>query len=389
MGRHTCKENRRKENIVMEDIRKSILYIRADGIYYDSRATKEIKTLLGAGYHIIVLGWDRDGKADAKCRSDFKNYGNQIEFILYKGMIHGSASHGIKHLWGWLRFVRAGIKKLKRNVYAVHACDLDSILLSYKLIKHYRLPLVYDVYDYYVDSHYYLPKLLNFFLERIEISIINRADITIICTEERMEQLAKSRPKDVVVIHNSPDVDFLENDIVYDYFYCGTLSDHRLLKETFEGYSENTDIRVAIGGYGAYEIEAKENAMQYDNFVFLGSMSYSDCLINESKSLCLSAIYKPTIRNHRLCAPNKFYEALALGKPVVVCKGTGIDKMVADNNIGIVIDYDATELYGAIRRLANDPKGCKEMGLRARKLYEDKYSWSIMSSRLLNIYKSF
>lgn len=366
---------------------KTILYIRADGIYYDSRATKEITTLLGAGYSLIVLGWNRDGKSIEKCRNDFSSYSGQLRFVFYDKSIEGSAGSNLKMLYGWLKFVNKQIEELREEINVVHACDLDSILLSYNLIKHYRLKLVYDIYDYFVDSHYYLPKLLNYFLEKQEIKIINMADVSIICTEERMEQLAKAKPKNVVVIHNSPDVEYLENDSIYDYFYCGTLSDHRLLKESFDRYGENTDIRVAVGGYGTYAKEANENAQQYGNFIFFGPMSYSDCLINESKSVCLSAIYKPTIRNHRLCAPNKFYEALALGKPVIVCKGTGIDKVVTDNKIGIVIDYDATELYKAIRHFVANPGECKEMGIRARKLYDDKYNWSIMAERLLNIYK--
>lgn len=372
----------------MEDNHKSILYIRADGIYYDSRATKEIKALLGAGYKVIVLGWDRDGKAEAKCNNDFGSYGTQIEFVLYHGMIQGSASHGLKYLWGWLRFVRNEIKRLKDSVFAVHACDLDSILLSYRLIKKYKLSLVYDVYDYYVDSHYYLPKLLNFFLERIEINIINIADVTIICTEERMEQLAKAKPHKIAVVHNSPDVEYLKNDRIYDYFYCGSLCDSRLLKETFSEYAKNTDLKICIGGFGTYEKEVKGVADKYENFSYLGSLSYSDCLVNESKSLCLSAIYEPSIRNHRLCAPNKFYESLALGKPVIVCKGTGIDRIVKENNIGIVIEYDASQFYSAVRALASNPQLCEEMGERARKLYDEKYNWGIMSKRLLDVYKN-
>ena len=366
----------------------SILYIRADGIYYDSRASKEIKTLLNAGYSLIVLGWNRDGKSVERCKNDFALYEDNLNFVFYDNKIKGSAGSNLKYLYGWLRFVKKQIKLLHNNLCVVHACDLDTILFSYKLIKRYNLKLVYDIYDYFVDSHYYLPKLLNFFLEKQEIKIINMADVSIICTEERMEQLAKSKPKRVVVIHNSPDVSSLKSEIIYDYFYCGTLSDHRLLKETFDEYHGNTDIRFAVGGYGAYEKEAKENSKQYNNFKFLGPLSYSDCLVNESKSVCLSAIYKPTIRNHRLCAPNKFYEALALGKPVIVCRGTGIDKIVKDNSIGVVIDYDAKDLYKAIKYLVTNPDKCEEMGIRARKLYDEKYNWRIMSQRLLEIYKS-
>lgn len=79
---------------------------------------------------------------------------------------------------------------------------------------------------------------------------------------------------------------------------------------------------------------------------------------------------------------------MALGKPVIVCKGTGIDKIVEENNIGIVIDYDAAQLYSAVRKLASNSHLCEEMGVRARKLYEDKYHWEIMSKRLLDIYKN-
>ena len=109
--------------------------------------------------------------------------------------------------------------------------------------------------------------------------------------------------------------------------------------------------------------------------------------MNESKSICLSAIYEPTIRNHRLCAPNKFYEALALGKPIIVCKGTGIDKVVEENNIGKVIDYDVHQFYNAVRMFKDNPELCAQMGKRARKLYEEKFSWSIMERLLLETYE--
>lgn len=366
---------------------KTILYIKADGIYYDSRASKEIKTLLDAGYSLIVLGWNRDGKSILKCEEVFSPYKGLVSFKFYDKPLQGSASSNLRYLYEWLKYVKQQIKLLHNDVGIVHACDLDTILFSYKLIKRYKLKLIYDIYDYFVDSHYYLPKLMNYFLEKQEIKIINMADISIICTEERMEQLAKAKPQKVIVIHNSPDVDYMKNEIVYDYFYCGTLSDHRLLKETFEEYKSNPDIKVAVGGYGVYQKEASENSEKFENFTFLGPMSYSECLEKESKSVCLSAIYKPTIRNHRLCAPNKFYEALALGKPVIVCKGTGIDRIVNENHIGIVIDYNAVELYKAIRKLVSEPDKCEEMGRRARRLYDEKYNWGIMAKRLLNVYK--
>jgi glycosyltransferase involved in cell wall biosynthesis len=113
---------------------------------------------------------------------------------------------------------------------------------------------------------------------------------------------------------------------------------------------------------------------------------YAEVLKVEQQSRVLSAIYEPITRNHRLCAPNKFYEALALGKPLIVCKGTGIDKIVEENNIGCVIEYNVQEFYRVLRELKGNPSLCKGMGERARKLYEEKYKWSIMQEKLLNCY---
>ncbi|HHU72431.1 MAG TPA: hypothetical protein GXZ21_10445, partial [Clostridiales bacterium] len=52
---------RRKD--MWRDSMKIIAYIRSSNIYDDSRATKEITALLDEGYKVVVLGWNRDGKA--------------------------------------------------------------------------------------------------------------------------------------------------------------------------------------------------------------------------------------------------------------------------------------------------------------------------------------
>lgn len=47
---------------------KTVVLIRTTSIYNDSRAMKEINTLSRHGYRVIVLGWDRDGKAITQCK---------------------------------------------------------------------------------------------------------------------------------------------------------------------------------------------------------------------------------------------------------------------------------------------------------------------------------
>ena len=143
---------------------------------------------------------------------------------------------------------------------------------------------------------------------------------------------------------------------------------------------------MCFAGYGKYENQVKTLASQYENVDYLGALPYNKVLEVEADARCISAIYEPVIRNHRLCAPNKFYEALALGKPVIVCENTGIDKLVVKENIGLVIEYNAGAFYNAIRQIKDHPDESKAMGERAREIYLSKYRWSIMADRMLHLY---
>lgn len=365
-----------------------IVYIRAASIYDDSRATKEISSLLKLNKPILVIGWDKDGKAREKCNIVFGQ--DNITFSFYPKRVDGGLGiKGLGKLLGFIKYVYKTLEHHQNDVEVVHACDLDGGLGAYRFCKKYQIRMVYDIYDYYVDTHY-VPKLLNKVVEDYEIRIINYANVTIICTEERIEQIKKASPKKLIVIHNSPNVkDEMKNSLEgkYDYAYCGTLSEMRLLEEIFDNYGSHSSMSFAVAGSGRLENKVKVLSQKYNNFEYFGAIPYQEVLNIENKARVLSAIYEPSIRNHRLCAPNKFYEALALAKPIIVCEGTGIDRIVKDNDIGCVIKYGADSFYNALQYLINHPEEALEMGKRARSLYDDRYSWDIMESRLLMTYK--
>ena len=295
----------------------------------------------------------------------------------------------------WFMWVNQCLENLicYSGEYIIHACNLDAGIPAYWFLKHHRrdsIKMVYDIFDYYVDSHH-IPSLFKNYIERLEISVINRADITIICNEARRKQIRKSQPRHLLVIHNAPDLRNIELPAVknqYDYAYCGSLAPVRLLREIFDIYAENQDISMVIAGYGMYETIAKKVNKKFSNFYYKGTLSYPEVLKTEASSKVLSAIYDPSVANHKFAAPNKFYEAMALGKPIIVCKGTGIDVIVEKYKLGIVIPYDARAFYDAIRKLLKNPALCTQMGNKARNLFLNQYNWEKMEKLLLKTYDS-
>ncbi|MBR2987373.1 MAG: glycosyltransferase family 4 protein [Clostridia bacterium] len=368
---------------------KTVAFIRGTDIFNDSRSTKEIRALIEDGYRVEILGWNRGGNALEQCQTTFSDVLDHVNFSFFHVRAeNGIGIRNIHKLLGWIRWIRKKLKALhKQNgIFAVHACDLDAGIAAKAFCATNKVKLVYDIFDYYIDTHT-VPSCLRSLVENMEIKTINAADVTVICTEERKEQLQKASPKKLIVIHNSPELNEAPTEEDVDYCYCGAMSDMRLISEILDEYGNHTDLAFLFAGYGPHAKKAVSMAETYENFSFMGSVPYATVLSSEARARVLSAIYEPTIRNHRLCAPNKFYEALALGKPIIVCRGTGIDAIVLEHQIGRVIEYDAKDFYKALRELSADDELRKEMGKRARCLYEERYHWKIMKDILLTAYR--
>lgn len=371
------------------DLKKNrVVLLRTTSIINDSRVTKEVNTFLKNSLDVKIVCWDRNGLI--KNENKLSSVNGEAELVKYN--LKANYGSGLKNLFKMLRFeiwLYKTLKKERNNYDIIHSCDLDTGIVANVIARKYNKKLVYDIFDYYVDCHN-LPNLLRGVIERQEIKVINNADTTIICGEWRKEQIGKSNPKNLLIIHNSPDIDMEKiaksesvvksNSNKTKVVYVGVLQDDRLLKEVADVLKNEKNIELHIGGFGKYEQYFEELSKENDNIFFYGSMKYDDVLKLESECDVLFATYNPEIKNHKYSAPNKVYEAMALSKPIIVCNGTGIDKFVFENDLGIAVDYDANSFLTGLNNLNCNFK--KE----SQKLFNEKYSWSKMEKLIEQIY---
>lgn len=372
-----------------------ILFVRSNPVDPDARVEKEVNSLVKSGYHVEVVGWDRKNKykLEKSCMSL-----NSGTVNVYRFGIPSSFSGGLKrNLLPLIKFqirLFTWLLKNKRNYDIVHACDFDTAWISSLFVKIFNKTLVYDIFDYYVDA-FSVPKLLKGMVECADKRVINSAEAVIICSEKRTEQIRGTNPRLLTIIHNSParvDNTRLGNIKLDKHkvkiVYAGILSDGRFIKEVASIVVRYHDVEFHIGGFGKYEEYFKEISQEYDNIFFYGKLKYSDVLQLENACDIMIALYDPKVPNHYYAAPNKFYEAMMLGKPIIMVKNTGMDEIVSKHNIGEVIEYNPDSFEKALATVINRKAEWPAICSRMKQLYHKDYSWSIMERRLLELYES-
>ena len=376
---------------------KKILMVRALKGYPDSRLEKEAFSL-SRKYDVTVLGWNRDENYRGVKRTYHECFGKKIKYL----HIGEKAPVGlgfrkllIPELKYWRKLYTC-LKKIVTHYDAVHACDFDTGYVVSKAIKGCDVKFVYDIFDYYAESKVGPKPILNT-IKKLENRVISKSDLTIICSEKRKEQIRQAKYKKLFVVHNTPmKIDNESSDGVRilserpKLVYIGTLSKDRYLEEMASVIIKRQDIEWHVGGWGVLSRFFNELSEKYDNIKFYGEVTYEEALRIESECDIMTALYDPSVENHKYAAPNKFYESLMLGKPLIMMKNTGMDDYISGLDIGEVIDCEpeqwAIAFDNALDSVLNKKSEWKSIKEKSQKLYRDEFSWEKMEMRLLNNY---
>jgi len=357
-----------------------ILLTRSESIAPFPRLERTAKSLAQLGFRCLAIGWDRGGS--------FPRFekGNGVDIARFS--FFGEYGGGIRNLLGLFLFnCYLFITFLKIRPKVIHAYDLDTAMPAVFAKMFLGCKVVYDIADWYADSR--KVGRLKWLVEKLEQWVCRRVDAVILAHEERLQQIG-FEPRRWTVIYNTPE-DFYEGPSKNpegDYFaYVGVLYPDRGLEQVVEA-SLMAGVRLVLAGFGSLEEYCGEMAKKFGNIEFLGKIPYERTLEIERNALAIIALYDPNFRNNRLAAPNKLYEAMMLGRPLITNRGTLVGELVEREQIGVVVTYgDTQELAQALKQLRDNPEEREAMGRRARRLYEERYSFEKQAGRLREVYR--
>lgn len=368
-----------------------VLICRSNPVAPDPRVEKVAEALCQAGYKVLVLAWDRTGQLPRE--EEHSGY-RIIRFSCTSA--YGLGLKNIFHLLRWQAFLLRRLIQEWQGSTLVHACDFDTLLPCLLSKAFCGKRIIYDIFDLYADSRRNIPNLMHKLLRMLELKALEWVDAVILADEARREQITGARPRRVITVYNSPP-DVLgalrrnasplrvgELHLVY----VGLLQVERGLLEIVEVLSRHPEWHLDLAGFGGGdEKRILDLVCSLPNVTWHDRIPYNRALELSYAADVLFATYNPAIPNHRYSSPNKVFEAMMLAKPVVVARGTGIDRLVEEVNCGLVVPYgDVAALEAALARLAQDPALRQQLGANGRQAYEEKYSWDLMRQRLLVLY---
>lgn len=154
---------------------------------------------------------------------------------------------------------------------------------------------------------------------------------------------------------------------------------------------EINDVEFLFVGGGSTEQELVDEVNKYKltNVKFLGKFPMKEVseIVNFSDVSMISFLDLPILYTN---SPNKLFDSLSAGKPIIVNSAGWTKDIAEEYNCGYYVNpQKAQELMEKIIYLKNNPTLVKEMGEKSRNLAETKYDKSILCKEFVEVIKKY
>jgi glycosyltransferase involved in cell wall biosynthesis len=299
----------------------------------------------------------------------------------------------------WWIYVFGKVLSLQAEV--VQAADFDSYFPALIGSRITGKIIFYDIFDFYADMMRFpvFPRLTRWIINGIDRRFMRYADLIILPDASRKSQIRCNPCPPVTIITNSPDERVLDGlapqgrPASFTIFYGGVLNDDRYIDRMCAIVRELPDVSLVIRGPCSLQYAETLHAITGtapNISLQLQWVSYSEIIQGTLQSDMLFALYDPGIEGNRYASPNKLFESMLCGKPILVSGATSMAGIVEEEQCGIVVPFgDAEKVKEAILRLKNDPGLAQTLGRNGKNAYRKSYSWAIMEKRLVEAYQRF
>jgi len=365
---------------------RTILMLLTNAYDPDPRVRQEALALIGMGYRVRLLAWDRELQSPAfECME-----GVEVERVFLPST-HGRGTTQL-FFYAWLYFKMLW-RGWRTSFDAVHCHDLDTLPLGFVLGKLKRKPIIYDAHESFPDMlEGNIHPAVQRGLVRLENFLIRRIDLLITVGEKLRAHFADRGARHSVVVGNwkrLQDYSLSEEqnralrqrlgipDGAIAVVCIIQLFKDRKIEELLQAVDECPDVYLVIGGKGALEEAVSRAAKKNPRIIYVGFVPGKEIPAYTCAGDVVYYGFDPANPNARFSAPNKLFEALAAGRPLLTGDFGEIADVVREASCGIVLpEYSAQEIRKALAVLRHQVER-SAMASNAKRFGQAFMNWEL------------
>lgn len=371
---------------------KNILAVTLTEITNDNRVINYTNALAANGQTVILIS------PEPKARSTSYYQFSTIYLPLFINKFKHSFVLGVFKLFEFL--FRAVVSSKKINCDIIHAHDLKGLLVasSIKRLVHKKALIVYDAHEYETESNG-LKGVHKQVLEFLERRLIKNVSRVITVSDSIADEYVRLYGiKNPTVLLNVPKAKRDKNE-KYDLFrekfgiridqriflYQGYLGRGRGIEILLNTFTKLVSDKNVIVFMGRGPLEHIIHSFQQGKNIYFHDYVHPNEFLNYTSSADIGLVLvEDTCLSYRYCLPNKLFEYIFSGLPVICSNLPEMKKLVLSNEVGIVASENTEKGFmDAINFLnAQDIDFFKANTLAT----SEKYSWSNQEEKLIRLY---
>jgi glycosyltransferase involved in cell wall biosynthesis len=376
-----------------------ICMVLHDDVLHDSRIWREARSLNAQGWRVVVV-------CLALGNTHLPDVQDMGEFTIWR--VSPGIFRSRESVFTTRKFIQllVGLPMLLRRVRqararAYHAHDFTGLLMV--AMAGIRQPVIYDSHELFFDRAFRgLPRWIVSLLTRLrplEKRLAHRAAGFIATSESHADRLVENLdlPRPVIVC-NAVDLRRL-GDKAADYpfvgecrviAHSGSLLDGRHLPQMVEALRHlPDDVALVLMGRGplAVRLTQQADALGVGHRFAIVPPVHPDCVAPTlaQADLGIVLITSHSLSYH-LSLPNKFFETLAAGLPMVVSPIPELARMMEQYDIGLVCDpSDPADIADKINTLLQ-PDNLARYKTNAEKARQE-LNWANEEKKLIAVYQ--
>ena len=343
---------------------------------------KQCRSLVAAGFRVTLVVADGKG-AERKNGVEIRDVGR-------------SGDRFSRMAVSAYRVYRAALK-LDADLYHLHDPELVPWGLA---LKRRGRPVIFDAHEdlpAQIATKFYIPKVVRAPLARTvsfgESAAFPRFDALVGATTGITRSLAARNPRSELIANYPLRDEFRPPEVARPEhaLFVGSISRIRGIEQLVDAMAlVSPGRRLHLVGPMAPDgiSEKVENSCGRANTDVLGELG-REAVADEMRSARCGIVTFLEAPNHVTAQPNKLFEYMSAGIPVIASHFPLWKELVEATGCGLCVDpLDPTAIARAIDFLFDNPVNADEMGRRGRQAVESELNWERQADKLVALYAS-